>query len=81
MQNAITEPIISVYFSYDTILIGQLGCVPYTLHTAHTFEYGLTRQFAHRWFSFLVGRAFSVSSTFAGYLLELVIVMVALCKT
>ena len=66
-------------FSYDTILIGQLGCVPYTLHTTHLCEYGLTRQFAH--VGLLVGRAFSDSSTFFGHPLALVTVTAVLCKT
>ena len=42
---AMMGPIISVYFSYGTILIGHLGCVPDTLHRAHTCVYGLTSQF------------------------------------
>ena len=48
--------------SYGAVLMGKFGRVPYTLHTAHTWEYGLTSLFAHRWATFLVRRAYTRSS-------------------
>ena len=33
---------VSFHFPYSVILTGNRGHVPYTLHTAHTCEYGLT---------------------------------------
>ena len=78
--NIMTGPIISVYFSYGTILMRNLD-VYHILYTQPIREYGLTRQFAHSWTPFLIGRAFSGSSTFARYPLELVTVTTTLCKT
>ena len=58
-SNAMTGPILLIYFP---VVLSQLGCVPYTLHTVHTCKYELTSQFAHRWATFLVGRAYFGSS-------------------
>ena len=55
------ETYLSFRFSYDAVVTDNFGRVPYTLHTAHTCEYGLTSQFAHRWATFLVKQAYSGS--------------------
>ena len=52
---------VSFHFPYGVILTGNRGRVPYTLHAAHTCEYGLTSQFAHRWATVLSRWAYSWS--------------------